>query len=384
MAKRQSKRAVIKSSIWPEETVVPKYLLREGDSTTDILGIHEHLQVCSILAPRVDTRIGIRAKSLGRWQSDPAGLALLKRAVRTLLIEPGRYKPQELKNLTTKQLLVILGEARVREDELLRVRQKAELQPMRDYCLQHRDFLQQQVRKAVADVKQYLEARGQGRPPERVPFPNVVDEDLSPLRPRDMDDIPWACFVLGLKLEGIFGISGAFVPKDLWSDIDALGDYISPLVYDLIDGRMPLHELNDLWLMIRTAMPAETVNPTSIPGGSPLKTPATRTDNSFAAVPADMPNKDEEEGPKWPQEPPSDGEGRGAEKEPQVDPPEDALMSPRQLASQHGVPYEALRKRLERERRRNHNCFVEVEAQGNEPQFLYRYEVIKHVIDSMK
>ena len=155
----------------PEATLVPKYLLREDDSTTEILGIHEHLQVCAVLAPRVDTRIGIHVKSLGRWQSDQAGLALLKRAVRTLLIDPGRYTLEELKNMTTKQLLTVLRQARVQEDEMLRAQQKAELQPACDYCFQHRDFLQQQVRKAVADVKQYLEARGQGQTSERPPFP---------------------------------------------------------------------------------------------------------------------------------------------------------------------------------------------------------------------
>lgn len=63
-----------------------------------------------------------------------------------------------------------------------------------------------------------------------------------------------------------------------------------------------------------------------------------------------------------------------------------ALMSAKDLAERHGLDAEALRKRLDRERIKNHDCFIEIESserKRNEPQYLYRPDRVQHIIDNM-
>ncbi len=65
-------------------------------------------------------------------------------------------------------------------------------------------------------------------------------------------------------------------------------------------------------------------------------------------------------------------------------------VSPRSvndLARENGVDAELLRKRLDRERGKNQDCYVEMddsERKSNEPKYLYRPECVRHVIDELK
>jgi hypothetical protein len=64
-----------------------------------------------------------------------------------------------------------------------------------------------------------------------------------------------------------------------------------------------------------------------------------------------------------------------------------APVSAADLAKRHGLKSEALRKRLDRERTKNHDCFIEIDASERKPHdagFLYRPEKVAHVIEAMK
>jgi len=63
----------------------------------------------------------------------------------------------------------------------------------------------------------------------------------------------------------------------------------------------------------------------------------------------------------------------------------DSVLSPAQIASRFGVNPEALRKRLERLRGRDHNCFIENDNRaGNEPKYLYKLSSAKHVVEQLQ
>ena len=65
----------------------------------------------------------------------------------------------------------------------------------------------------------------------------------------------------------------------------------------------------------------------------------------------------------------------------------EAMLSPAQLARQFDIPKktQALKKRLERLRRVNLNCFTEVaDRRPKEPQFLYRVKDVLPIIEDLK
>ncbi len=65
--------------------------------------------------------------------------------------------------------------------------------------------------------------------------------------------------------------------------------------------------------------------------------------------------------------------------------PDEAILSPAKLAELFHVPYDALRKRLERLRRKNHNCFIEAEnPKVNEAKYLYEVGKVRPIIQEMK
>lgn len=65
--------------------------------------------------------------------------------------------------------------------------------------------------------------------------------------------------------------------------------------------------------------------------------------------------------------------------------PDDSTLSPRELAKLFGVSAEPLRKRLERLRKGDLTCFVEVpDRTSTQPQFLYKVGKVRRVIESLK
>ena len=58
---------------------------------------------------------------------------------------------------------------------------------------------------------------------------------------------------------------------------------------------------------------------------------------------------------------------------------------PAQIARMEGIPEEALRKRLERRRKRDDDCYLEVENRsGREPQYLYKVGHVRDIINNLK
>jgi hypothetical protein len=68
-----------------------------------------------------------------------------------------------------------------------------------------------------------------------------------------------------------------------------------------------------------------------------------------------------------------------------VAPSDDAWMTHTDIAKRHGVDAEALRKRLDRYRARNHNGWREVDgARPNEPKYLYHYGTVEPIAEKLK
>ena len=66
---------------------------------------------------------------------------------------------------------------------------------------------------------------------------------------------------------------------------------------------------------------------------------------------------------------------------------DDAWLGHAEIARRVGVDPENLRKRLDRFRKTNHDCYREVaegERKSTEPKYLYRMSLVKPVIDEMK
>jgi len=66
-------------------------------------------------------------------------------------------------------------------------------------------------------------------------------------------------------------------------------------------------------------------------------------------------------------------------------PDDEAFFSPHDLAVLFNVPYEPLRKRLERYRHTNHNGWNPVsDPRPREPRYLYQVAAVKHLIDELR
>jgi len=63
---------------------------------------------------------------------------------------------------------------------------------------------------------------------------------------------------------------------------------------------------------------------------------------------------------------------------------DDSALSPAELAKRFGVSYDALRKRLERLRSKDHDCFMEVSNRKPQAQYLYKVGHVRPVIADMK
>jgi len=67
------------------------------------------------------------------------------------------------------------------------------------------------------------------------------------------------------------------------------------------------------------------------------------------------------------------------------EPEDSSTLSVTELASKFDLPHDPLRKRLQRLRRHDDGCFIEVEnKRRNQPRFLYTYGRVKHIIRAMK
>jgi hypothetical protein len=65
--------------------------------------------------------------------------------------------------------------------------------------------------------------------------------------------------------------------------------------------------------------------------------------------------------------------------------PDDAVLSPADIARLAGVDLESLRKRLERLREHDHNAFIENENRTRkQPQYLYKASVVRPIVKDMK
>lgn len=246
---------------YPELIEVPKYPVRVHDRQTEVLEKADYAELCWLLAPRIDSRVGIRSEYGYRWDPDEIGRIHLRQQIRKLLIESGDFLAEELEDWTLTQILPALAVARERADEALRAKQKAQLQEPFELGLQYAARWQDYVREAVAIVMQYHARRRQGHKGLRAPFPDMVDSERAGSRQYDEGDIPWMFFVLGEKLEGVFDVKGTFVPADLREDIITLISYIHPNVDRYVDGKMSADQLNDLWVIIRPVLLGEEVKP---------------------------------------------------------------------------------------------------------------------------
>ena len=86
-----------------------------------------------------------------------------------------------------------------------------------------------------------------------------------------------------------------------------------------------------------------------------------------------------------PIEEPAPGVGQGGKAA--THEPDDAWLGHAEIARRVGVDPENLRKRLDRFRRTNHDCYREVaegERKPSEPKYLYRTSLVKPVIDALK
>jgi hypothetical protein len=60
-------------------------------------------------------------------------------------------------------------------------------------------------------------------------------------------------------------------------------------------------------------------------------------------------------------------------------------MSAASMAKTYDLPPEALRKRLDRQRARDLDCFIEVEDRAaNEAQYLYHFGRVRHILEAMR
>ena len=63
-----------------------------------------------------------------------------------------------------------------------------------------------------------------------------------------------------------------------------------------------------------------------------------------------------------------------------------AFLSVADLAKRYGIPKDALRKRLDRFRKTNHDCYKEVadgERKPREPRYLYQLGAVRHIVQEM-
>ena len=65
--------------------------------------------------------------------------------------------------------------------------------------------------------------------------------------------------------------------------------------------------------------------------------------------------------------------------------PVKGLFSPAQLADQYKLPVDAVKKRLERYREKNHNGWIEnMDVRPREPRFTYDHAAVRYILEDMK
>jgi len=271
MAKRKSKKAT--QQLLCEPWLGHKVPLRPLDPDLSEMGTlldkETHWLIQRCVGDPVHTMAGVRSFDTN-WKPDPGGMAKFRAVVRELLIDKGHNKEEELRRLTIEQILPPLTSAVHKRNERIRKDWREGLLEAYEIGLKYKDSWQQQVREVIASVEQYVESLQRGEQPTRAPLPYMEDNrsletSLAILRFPDPEDMPWMFFVLGWKLEGLFGVKGVFVPADVHSrlreearsDSGGVWSIVECSVFDRINGDASLDNFKTWWFHVREDLQAE-------------------------------------------------------------------------------------------------------------------------------
>jgi hypothetical protein len=170
-----------------------------------------------------------------------------REAVHERLIRKRGFRREDLKTWTFSDLAWKIVEVVGEEDQATTASWKRELQEVFETGRENRAYWHQRVTEAVAQLQAYHDSLQSGKPVLRAPMPfmtaaftpQVGAESSGPpvkipqghWRIPEPDDVPWACLVLGLKIEALFRVSRLLIPEEVWQGIRRLEHLIENAIW---------------------------------------------------------------------------------------------------------------------------------------------------------
>jgi hypothetical protein len=235
----------------------PKYILDENRKETEFFTQQEiwrYSWLCNLMPAEVKTKDSCVSLHQIIWAPDDFGKACFKQKVKEILVKSGLYEYEDLKKLTTRQILALMDIQlnRTGNDAFKKytTQWQNELREAYQIGLNHKDYWQNCVIEAVESAKQWYEdCFIKGKFISKIPLPYMDDYYRNP----NLEDLQWMYWVLGMKLEYVFGIDRIFIPEDVRKDMNDLNFYrlIEKSVSSIVYGVTTVEEFKTWWGIIK-------------------------------------------------------------------------------------------------------------------------------------
>ena len=230
------------------DIAVPCYPLQPRRSETQLLPGDECYVLSLALAPREQSCFGqSHCRNWVWWVPTPANMNWFDEAVHEWLIRKRGFRRKDLKSWSFRDLASKIVEVVTDDDRIVTARWKRELWDILEVARERRIYWHEMVREAMTQLRTYNDRLVTDQPIQRSPMPfmsqtptpRMVAEGEEPpvkippdhWRTPEPDDVPWACLVLGMKIETLFRISRLLIPDDVWTELRELQHLIEDAVW---------------------------------------------------------------------------------------------------------------------------------------------------------
>jgi hypothetical protein len=232
----------------------PKYILDENRKETEFITqqeIWKYSWLCNLMPAEVKKKDSCVSLHQIIWTPDNLGKACFKQKVKEILCKPNSYEYEDLKKITTRELLALMEiELNKTGNESFNkniTQWQAELREAFNIGLTHKEHWQKSTTEAIKLLKQWYDDFIKGNITARYPLPYMKDNS----RPPDIEDLHWMYLVLGMKLQEIYNLKYIFIPEDVETEMVGLWSLIEKPVWGIVHGAGSLEDFKTWWGLVK-------------------------------------------------------------------------------------------------------------------------------------
>ncbi len=232
----------------------PKYILDENRKETEFFtqqDIWSYSWLCNLMPAEVKKKDSCVTLHQIIWTPDDLGKACFKQKVKEILCKPDSYEYEDLKKLTTREILALmdiqLNKAGNESFNKYITQWQSELREAFNIGFAHKEYWQKNTTEVIKSLKQWYADFIEGNISARYPLPYMKDNS----RPPDTEDLYWMYLVLGIKLQDVYGLKYIFIPEDVETEMVGLWSLIEKPVWGIVHSAGSLEDFKTWWGIVK-------------------------------------------------------------------------------------------------------------------------------------